>query len=345
MIGFDFLRPELAGLAGIAVIVFVVGMIGFAQRGRELARLVSKRRLLRFLPNYSRTRSLARLGLASTALVLLAISVTGPVRGYTFREVAHKGIDLVVCLDTSNSMLARDLRPSRLERARREVRGLLDRMGGDRVALIAFSGDAREIAPLTHDRTTLSALLEHARPADNRLGGTNLAAAIERGLELFDGRTGAHEAIVLLTDGEDLEGEAATMAKEAADRGIRIYVVGIGTRVGGKISIVGENGRETFLRGPDGEEVITRLNDASLRRIAEVTGGDYLSVENSPTPLEDIYTSRLSRLEGREFEAGTKRVPHDRYQWTLALAFVCMVIEVGLRERKKSRWGQARIAG
>ncbi len=335
MIGFDFLRPSMGVLTVIAALVFVVGVLSLARRGRELGRLVSKRRLERFLPDFSRTRALARLALASSALVFLGISATGPVRGYTFREVAQRGIDLVVCLDTSNSMLARDLRPSRLERARREVRGLLDRMRGDRVALIAFSGDAREVAPLTHDRTTLAGLLEQARPNDNRLGGTNLAAAIEHGLSLFDGRTGAHEAIVLLTDGEDLTGEGAAMAEQAAERGIRIYVVGVGTRTGGKISIVDENGRETFLRDPDGNEVITRLDDSSLRRLAETTGGDYLSVENSPTPLEDIYRTRLSRLEGRDLESGTQRVPHDRYQWTLALAFACMLVEVGLRERKR----------
>ena len=337
MIGFDLLRPELVVLAVTGAVVALVGAWGLAQRRRELGALVARKRLAVFLPGLSRTRAWARLVLASLAAALLGFTASGPVRGYTLQETTSRGIDLVVCIDTSNSMLARDLRPSRFERARREVVGLLDRIRGDRVALLAFSGDSREVAPLTNDRTTLAGLLEHVGPEDNRLGGTNLEAAIGHALELFDGRTGAHEAIVLLTDGEDPEGRGAAVAEKAAERGIRVYVVGIGTEGGGKIPMRSSDGREEFLVGPDGEEVVTRLDGTTLRRLAEVTGGEYLSVENSPTPLEDLYRARISRLEGRDLEGGRRRVPHDRFQWTLALAFLCMTLEVGLREKSKRR--------
>ena len=337
MIGFEFLRPELAPVALSAAAVLVVGLFGRARRGRELARLVAAPRLASFLPAYSRTRARLRLLLATGALVLLGVSVTGPVRGHTFHEVARRGIDLVVCIDTSQSMLAQDLRPSRLERARREVQGLLDRVRGDRIALVAFSGDAREIAPLTHDRTTLAGLLKEMHPEDNRLGGTNLAAAIEHGLTLFDGRTGANEAICLLTDGEDLEGRGAEKAAEAASLGIRIYVVGVGTEAGGKIPLPTKGGGQAFLRDGEGNEVVTRLDGSSLLRMAESTGGDYLSVENSPTPLVDLYDARISKLEGRDLEGGMRRVPHDRFQWTLGLALCLMLVESGLRESSRLR--------
>lgn len=334
MIGFDLLRPELLWVPLLVLIVQLAGLAGLRQKRADLLRLVSTRQLARFAPHASRARSALRLVLACAALLFLGFSILGPVRGYTSRETIRRGLDIVVCLDTSRSMLAQDLRPNRLERAKREVRGLLEHLRGDRCALVAFSGDAREVAPLTHDRQTLGALLEHVSPGDNQRGGTDLAAAIQHSLDLFDGRTGSHEAICLLTDGEDLEGRAAELASMAAERGIRVYVVGVGTEAGGKIPFVDGQGREGFLRGPDGEEVVTRLDGASLTAITERTGGAYLSVEMSPTPLEELYTSRIASLEGREFESGERKVPHDRFQWTLALAVLCMLLEVGLRERR-----------
>lgn len=338
MIGFDFLRPQLLWLAVWALLILFLGIYGLRRRQQSLERLVDVRHLHRFAPGFSRTGVLLRVLLATLGILLLAIAALGPVRGYTWREVQSRGLDIVCCIDTSRSMLAEDLRPSRLERAKREVRGLLDRLKGDRVAVIAFSGDAREIAPLTHDRVTLAGLLSHVSPRDNRMGGTNLAAALTQALALFDGRSGAHEAICLLTDGEDLEGRGFELAREAASRGIRIFVVGVGTQGGGKIPIL-HDGKAEFLRDPGGAEVVSKLEDASLRTLAESTGGAYLSAEGSPTPLEDLYGARISKLEGRNLQGGKRRVPHDRYQWALVLGVVCMLAEAGLRERRFSDRG------
>ncbi len=336
MMGFDLLRPELLWLPPLALLLLAVGWWGWRKRGRELSLLVGERQLARFVRGHSRGRSLMRVFLATGAFGMTALAALGPVRGYTEQEVARQGLDLVVCIDTSRSMLAEDLRPSRLERAKREVLGLLDRLRNDRCALIAFSGDARDVAPLTHDRRTLASLLKYVSPEDNRRGGTDLAAAIDRALELFDGRTGAHEAICLLTDGEDLEGRTSEVVARARERGIRIFVVGIGTEGGGKIPIATAGGGQAFLLGPDGNEVVSRLDTQSLARIAESTGGDFLSAERSPTPLEDLYEHRIARLEGRELESGLRRVPHDRFQWPLFLALACMLGEGGLRERRRA---------
>lgn len=333
MIGFDLLRPHLGWLFLLQLAVIVVAFLGMAWRRRELAALVAPERIARLVPGHSRTRSWARIFFFTAAALLLAVTALGPVRGYALREAVQRGVDLVVCIDTSQSMLARDLRPSRLERAKREVRGMLDRLRGDRVALIAFAGDAHEVAPLTHDRRTLASLLDYVSPEDNRLGGTDLAAALAAAIGMFDGRSGAHEAVVLLTDGEDLEGRAAEKAEEARARGIRVYVVGVGTAAGSKIPMTLPDGRQAFLRGPDGQEVVSRLEGHTLSELARVTGGDYLSAEQAATPLEELYVKRISELEGRELQSGKRRIPHDRYQWFLALAVGCMLAEAGLRER------------
>jgi len=336
VIGFEFLRPALVWLCLLALLVLLAGWAGLRRSRAELSHWVAERHRSRFLPGVSDARARVRLALGAAGVFFLALSALGPVRGYTYRAVSRKGLDLVLCLDTSRSMLAQDLRPSRLERAKREIRGLFDRLTDDRVALVAFSGDARDVAPLTRDRQTLEGLLAHVSPEDNQEGGTNLAAAIEHALSLFDGRTGAHEAIVLLTDGEDLEGQAAQQAEEAAKRGIRLFVVGIGTDAGGKIPVVDRGGRSSFLKDENDQEVVTKLGRESLVALAKRTGGEFLSAEESPTALEDLHRARITKLSGRELEGGERRVPYDRFQWPLALALACLLAELVLGARMGS---------
>lgn len=343
MMGFDLLRPGLVWWSLLAPLAGVLAWFGLRRARADLARWVAPARQGRFLSGLSHARLLTRAWIGALGLAFLALAAAGPLRGHTWRAVLRKGLDIVVCLDTSRSMLAQDLRPSRLERAKREVKGLLDLVKGDRVALIGFSGDARDVAPLTRDKGTLEDLLAYVTPDDNQMGGTNLAAAIERGLALFDGRSGAHEALVLLTDGEDLSGEGAALAEEARKRNIRVYVVGIGTEAGGKIPIVGPDGKEAFLCDDDGNEVVTRLDRASLEALATTTGGAYLSASESPTPLEDLYRARISRLEGRASEGGERRVPYDRYQWPLVLALVCLTVELAWGARRRVG-GRTRLA-
>jgi Ca-activated chloride channel family protein len=344
VIGFELLRPGLAWLLVLAPLALVAGWLALGRSRVELGRWVAESKRARFLPGHSFHRARLGLLLAGAGTLFLALALLGPVRGHTYRAVSRRGLDIVLCLDTSRSMLAQDLRPSRLERAKREIRGLLDHLRGDRVALVAFSGDARDVTPLTRDRGTLAALLAHVTPDDNQKGGTDLAAALARALALFDGRTGAHEAIVLLTDGEDLGGQASAQAEEAAKRGIRVFVVGLGTEAGGKIP-VSEGGRASFLKDENGQEVVTRLERETLVALARRTGGDFLSAEEAPTALEDLYRARITRLQGREIEGGERRVPYDRFQWPLALALLCFLAELLVGARRGSRAAEPQRMG
>jgi Ca-activated chloride channel family protein len=329
-LGFSWLRPDDAIWLLVTPVFFLFGAWAVARRRRELARFVDLRHMQRFAPGQSRYRPLVRVCLATGAAGFLVLAMLGPVRGYSLRDVERKGLDLVVCLDSSRSMLVEDLRPNRLERAKREIRGLLQKLEGDRVAVLAFAGDVRKVAPLTHDRKTLASFVDTISPKDNALGGTNLGAALTAALEVFDGRTGSHEAIVLLTDGEDLEGQGLEVAKVASERGIRIYVVGMGTLEGGKIS----NGSAGFVRDEAGTEVVSSLDGSTLEAIAEVSGGAYLSASRSALPLEELYEKRMQNLETRALWAGREKIPHDRYQWPLFIALLCMMSESALRDRK-----------
>ncbi|MCY2961134.1 MAG: VWA domain-containing protein [Planctomycetota bacterium] len=334
-LGFDVLAPERIAWACGALAVLLVGLWSLRRRRIERERLVAERLVPRVVPGFSRGRARARVVLAAAAALFAALAAVGPVRGYTLRDVERKGIDLVVCLDTSRSMLVQDVKPDRLTRAKRELAGLFDRMKGDRAALLAFAGDVREVAPLTHDRETLKSFLETLTPADNLRGGTDLGTALEKALEMFDGRTGAHEAIVLVTDGEDLGARGYEVAQKAKERGIRVYVLGMGTSGGGKIP----DGTQGFVRGSDTKEVVSRMDPESLARIASAAGGDFATIEMSPIPLEELYEKRIAQLEGRELEGGQERIPHDRYQWPLVVAAACMLFEFGLRERRSVRAG------
>lgn len=333
VLGFSLLRADLALWLLAVPALCVVGLWGLARRRRDLHRFVAPRHRDRLAPRASWGLALARVLLATAATLFLALAIIGPVRGYSLRDVERKGLDLVVCLDTSRSMLVEDLRPNRLERAKREITGLLQVLGGDRVAILAFAGDVRTVAPLTHDRATLASFVSTLSPKENLLGGTNLGAALTAALKLFDGRTGAHEAIVLLTDGEDVEGEGLKVAQQAAQRGIRVYVVGMGTPEGGKIS----DESTGFVRDETGVEHVSQLDGTTLERIAKETGGEYLAANQAVLPLEELYLKRMTRLEAKALWAGRERIPHDRYQWPLVLGFLCLVLEGTIRERKLAK--------
>jgi len=204
---------------------------------------------------------------------------------------------------------------------------------------VAFGGDARQVAPLSRDGLALRQILDTVTMQDTRVGGTDLGRAIDFALELFEERSGKHEAIVLVTDGEDLTGEGLAAAERAKERGIRVYVVGVGTTQGAKIPIADPSGDERFLAGPDGNEVVSRLVDDTLERLALATGGGYTSTERSGRPLLDLFRGPIAAVERAETTGGTSRVPHDRYQWPLLAALLLVTIEGALRERRRTREG------
>lgn len=334
LFGFELQRPDLLVWVVTTPLLAGVGLLSLAWRRRARARLAEPHQLRRLYPDFSRNRSLARVGLAVGASLMFVLAAVGPVRGFTWREVQRRGLDLVVCIDTSRSMLVPDMGAgrTRLERAKQEVGLLLDQLKGDRVALVGFSGDARDVAPLTRDRSAARWFLAGLSPRDNRRGGTDLGQALGHALELFDGRSGSHEAIVLVTDGEDLEQRGLEVAAEAKERGIRVYVVGMGTEGGGKIP----DGGRSFVRDPRGQEVVSRLDSSTLEAIAKETGGAYVS-GTTPLALEKLFDRYIANLEGRTYDQGREKIPHDRYQWPLFLALLCMLGETALSETRPRR--------
>ncbi|MBK8975359.1 MAG: VWA domain-containing protein [Planctomycetes bacterium] len=246
-------------------------------------------------------------------------------------ELERRGLEVVLCLDTSRSMLARDLEPSRLERAKRDIRALLPELaGGDRTSLVAFAGDARLVVPPTHDVDALRELLETVDTATVPRGGSNLAAALRRALELISAGGEPTATILLLTDGEDLDGEGLAAAREVADRGIVLHTIGYGSARGSKITLDASGG-QSFLRGPDGSEVVSSLDADSLRQMAEATGGTFVRADTLALPLVELKHKRLDPRAQKVFESGEEVLRRPRFQWLLMPAMLLVFVEIVAR--------------
>jgi len=314
----------------LATFFFVV----FRVRRRLLLRMVSPRLAGSLTAGVSRPLRVLKVVLILAGLAAALFALAEPQWGFTWEEVKRQGVDIVVAVDVSRSMLVEDGGGglTRLERARREVQDLLDHLGGDRIGLVAFAGTAFVECPLTLDhgaaRLFLSALETELIPTQ----GTDLAAAIRTSLGAFDEGAGQpSRAILLITDGEDHSGEALTAAEEAAAAGVRIFTMGIGAPEGAPIPAPGGG----FRRDRRGEIILSRLDETTLRRVALATGGQHVRSVAGDLDLEQIYARGIqATLEERELDTRRRQRWHQRFQWALALALGALMLEPLLSERR-----------
>ncbi len=269
----------------------------------------------------------------TTRLSLLAllglVCWLDPRQGEEVVAIERRGLNLIFCLDTSRSMLASDLEPDRLSRAKQDIRSVLPRLvGGDRAGLVVFAGDARLWIPLTHDLSSFERLLEEVDTTIVPLGGTDLAKALERCGELADPDNVETTAVVMLTDGEDQEGRGQAAARALAKRGITVHAVGYGSILGSKIAVT-ERGEQVFLRDEKtGEEVVSRMDAAGLRELAEATGGAFVRADAMALPLRQLYDLRVEPMEKRSFDAGEEKAKKARYQWVLLPMLLILLYEM-----------------
>jgi Ca-activated chloride channel family protein len=301
-------------------------------RARRLARVVGPRGRALAADLSGRRRRLQR-ALFATALLLALLAMLEPVWGETTREVERRGVDILVCLDVSQSMLARDLSPSRLARARNEIAALAERAAGDRLGLVVFAGEARLAVPLTSDRESFRELVGLADPLSVERGGTDLGAALATALEALQGQSGEHEVVLLLTDGEDLEGRGLRAARTCQERNVTVHGVGLGSALGAKIPIAGEGG-EAFLRDRSGADVVSKMDAATLRRIAEATGGNFVDAHARPSALPELYEERILPMARKSFETEERRAKENRFQWPLLAALSLWILILCLGDRK-----------
>ena len=322
----------------ILIPLLIVGFIIAARKRRAaLDRFAGNKTIMRLVSPVSNRKRVVKMALVIFGCVFLILALIEPKWGYHMEEVTRRGIDIVIAVDTSKSMLADDIKPNRLSAAKRKIEDLLRELKSDRVGLVAFAGSAYTYCPLTVDYGAFRLFLDDLHTNLLPLGGTNLEVAIKRSMLSFDSNTKKHKTIILITDGEDHSGMAIEAAKEAKKEGVIIYTVGIGKKEGSYIRIKNKKGEEILLKNKDGQVIKSRLDEVTLNKIALETGGAYTPAYGTKWGLERIYKEEISRIEEKELGSQRIKLYENRFQLPLLVALVLITLESLIGERKKKK--------
>ena len=325
-------------LWALLVLPLIAGLFLWShRRGQALvAKIVAVRLRDQLSGSVSPLRRILRASLLLVSLALAIVSLAQPRLGFTEKETKQKGRDVIVAIDTSRSMLATDVAPTRLARAKLFTQDLVALLQGDRVGLVAFAGSAFLQAPLTLDYNAVTNALDELDTTVIPKGGTNIASAITAAREAFGKAEGQTRALIILTDGEELDADGIAAAKQASQEGIRIFSVGIGSPEGSLISIRTEEGRQDFVRDSSGKTVNSKLDQSRLQEIASATGGFFTLI--GPEAAREVFQKGIEPMELSETGVFSARQPVERYQWPLAVAILCLAVSLlpGDRRRRSS---------
>lgn len=318
----------------VLALLFVRGERAAAKRLRDFVSPHLLPQLAGMVDHFRRT---VRFGLLLLGMGLAIVALAQPRWGYTYEDVKRKGIDLLVAVDTSRSMLSNDVQPSRLDRVKLATQDLITELQGDRVGLIAFAGRAFVQAPLTAD---YDAVVEAIHDLDTKTipeGGTNISEAITLAQQTYGKSAVGSRALIVFTDGEDLSGDSVKTAKAAADAGIRVFTIGVGTAQGSLIPVPGEDGSNEFVKDSKGQVVKSKLDEGRLREIAQATGGFYLHLDNGPRTMQQLFADGIAKMTASDMDVRSSRRPIERYEWPLGASIVVLAMSVLMRERKRTR--------
>lgn len=328
---FRFARPEFLYL--LALIPVLIGFFYYALiiKSKRLKSLGNKVLLRQMMPEASHFRPRVKFYLLLTGLILSIFMMAGPQFGSKLEKQKRKGVEVVIAIDVSNSMLSQDLKPDRMSRAKRILDGLIDNLQNDKVALVVFAGDAFVQMPLTTDVSSAKMFLSSINPGMVSVQGTAIGTAIKRSMSLFSQtETTAGKSIIIITDGENHEDDAVMMAKEALAKGITVNVMGVGTASGAPIPIAGTN---SFKKDKYGEIVVTKLNETMCQEVSSAGGGLYVKADNSAAAVRAL-TKELDKLSKSEIEAQVYSQYDEQYIIIAWIALVVLVVECILLERK-----------
>lgn len=314
------------------IVLLFAGLFAFGLRRREalLSRFAAARLLDQLTEKASHQRTLLKAALILLAFALIGISLARPQYGVDWIERKARGLDIVFVLDSSKSMLATDLRPTRLDRAKLAIIDLVKRLESDRIGLVAFAGNAFLQTPPTLDYAAFRENLDAIGYSSISRGGSDIGRAIREAAKAFP-KDNSFKVVVLLTDGEDQQQDVITAAREVADEGIKVYTIGIGTPEGDYLKIRNAQGDDEFIRDSSGQPVRSQLDESTLQKIAQLTGGTYSRL--SDQSLNTLYNSVLATLPREERQSELQEARIERYQWALSIACILMVVEIFIRRR------------
>ena len=305
------------------------------RKRKDLEQFADEDLLKRLVPADHKGRYFIKSLLLIFSLTALIFSLAGPRWGSHYQEVSRKGVDIMLLVDVSPSMMVEDVKPSRLERARREIIDLLKVIQGDRAGLVAFSGTAFVQCPLTLDYAALQMFLTSLRPGIIPVPGTDIGTALEVGLSAFDFKTETDKVILLITDGEDNENRGLEMAREAFEKGVKIFVFGIGDTSGGPVP--SNDGKGGFRKDKEGKLVLSRLDERTLKNIASVSDGVYVRSMAGDLDLDILYFDGIKeKTEAQTLKSGKIKVYEEHFTIFALAAFLFLLLE-GLIDEKRGK--------
>ena len=327
---FRFANIELLWLL-VTIPVFIAAYIAYTRHKRRQLEAFGDAELMETLmPNASRVRPTVKFSIVMVALTLLIFAAARPQFGQSERTEKRQGIEAIVALDISNSMLAEDVAPNRLDRAKQMLSKLMDNMSNDKVGLVVFAGDAFVQLPITCDYVSAKMFLNSIKPELIKTQGTAIGQALSTSIRCFGEQSDASRAIILITDGENHEDDAVAVAKRAKEEGIQVLVVGIGKPEGSPIPLPGTN---SFRKDRNGNVVVSKLNEEMCREIAQAGGGIYVRCDNSNTATKAIQ-KELDKLATQEIETQVFTDYNEQFQSFALIALLLLVIDFFIFNRK-----------
>lgn len=318
--------------------VLVIGFLLAMRWQKSALNLFGDHRLVqKLMPMASVNKLKIKFVLYLVAIAALITGLANPQIGAKMEEVKREGVDLIVAIDLSNSMLSEDLQPSRLHRAKQSISRLIDRLEGDRIGLIVFAGDAYVQLPITTDYSAAKLFLSTISTNIVPTQGTAIGKALALSLESFDMEAPQNKAIIVITDGENHEDDAIKMAKEAQSKGVFVYTIGMGTIEGGPIPIKSRSDRiKGYRKDKQGKQIITKLNEVMLQNIAQAGNGSYIRANSTETGLNALF-EEINKMEKEEISSKVFTDYKDRFQLFIGLALFILILDLFILERK-NKW-------
>lgn len=321
----------------IIPVIFVLFLLVLWWKKRTQKQFADSDLIQKLSPEKSTFKSFLKIIAVLIALAFLIVSLANPKMGTKLETVKRQGVDIVFALDVSKSMLAEDIAPSRLDKAKQIITRIIDQLGSDRVGIIIYAGNSYPLLPITTDHAAAKMFLQNANPDMVSSQGTAINEAIERAITYFDNNEQTNRFLFIVSDGEDHEENTISTAQEATKQGIKIYTVGVGTEKGGPIPIQSIGGI-TYKKDNEGEVVITQMKEQVLRDIANEGNGKYINGNKTQETI-DFIENLLIKADKSEFETKQFSDYKDQFQWFIGLGLLFLIIDVLLLE-KKTKWVQ-----
>lgn len=316
---------HISFLWALSLIPAVIALFWYSRyrRKKALQNFASSHLIEILMPDISKTKPAWRLFFLCLALGSVIIAAAGPKIGTRLEEVKREGVDLMICIDVSKSMLAEDYKPNRLKRAKRAIQKLVDNLRADRIGMVVFAGEAFVQLPITADYAAAKLFLEHISTDMVSTQGTAIGDAVSLATQSFDENSEAGKAIIVISDGEDHEGGAEEAARGARDQGITVHTIGFGSVEGAPIPIYRGKQQIGYVKDRAGQTVITKLNSKMLEDLADAGGGKYVRATNTDSGLGFIF-DEIAKMETAEFKSEMYTDYENRFQYFLALALLAI---------------------